>query len=476
MGLAARIAGAINVLTGRITEAQRQFPRREEERGFRRVSDRGDKALTLLDFQKQAKIAHFLWQRNGWGRRIIEFGTDFVVLDGFSFRAKDKTVESVLEAFWKDADNAWDRRQFERIQDLGIFGAMVFRAFVNEKNGHVKISPIDPSTIKKITIDEKNPIKITSIEVGEKTLEMIHVDDDPQSKTFNRLIGEAFYFGINTNSFDPKGNSDLITVADAIDAVDNIMFDVLTRIKLMNLFIWDIELEGASKEQCMDFRDELISDPPKPNDFRVHDEKEKWKELAPSLQSVEIDQIVRTVKLYILASLGYPEFAFGFGGDANRATSKEMSKIFLAKFKRRQAQIRFMFEHMFQYVIDQALIHGTINAEKVEKGEISLEFEVIVPEISPEDAAIKVDIIQGVVDSMTAALESGLIELDKARKIFNKFATDLTGMDFEENPEVSGGGSKSEGRVKGKDYWDLWKRINSRKQDSAQKSEEPSKG
>ena len=139
---------------------------REGEIGFRRLTARSDKELTPASWQKQMAVAHFLWLQNPMAYRILELVADFVVGDGFLYEAEDPEVDKIIDRFWTDPDNDLDMTQFDRYMELITFGTLVIRNFVNPVNGHVKLSPVDPSWIVEVVPDENIPGKARLLKVN----------------------------------------------------------------------------------------------------------------------------------------------------------------------------------------------------------------------------------------------------------------------------------------------------------------------
>ena len=427
-------------LAGRLLEAARyvigqreslDYPAttaRPEDQGFRRLTARSPKELSTFQWRKQMAVAHHLWLNNAMGKRIVEIFTDFVVGDGFIVQAKDPSVREVVDKHWTDPDNAWDLKMFERAQELGLFGLVVLRAFVAKENGHVKLSPVDPAWITELVPSPNKADQVQAIKVNiggaEETLKVIQKDTNPQSPTFGRLVGDCFYFAVNKLSYTMQGVSDLYQLADWLDAYDQFVFHSLERIVFLNAHLYDITLEGANDDVVKARASDLERNPPKAGGFRVHDEKEKWEALAPKINTAEVEELSRLVKLLILGAAGIPEHWFSFGGDANRATAESMNVPIFRKVKRRQAQWRDVLTSIVDFVIDQAIIAGRL-AKTVDKS-----FSVIPSDVSQKDAKASSDLLSSLTDTLVAAQNAGYVKPEVAAKMWASQASDL-GADVE---------------------------------------------
>lgn len=433
---------------------------REEDIGFRRLSARSDKELKPVDWQKQLSVAHFLWLQNPMAGRILELMADYVVGDGYSFEAPDELVSKVLDKHWFDPDNNWELLQFERYQEFMLFGTWAPRVFVSEHTGHVKIGPIDPSWIADIIGDKEIAGKATHLKIyknhnrsaeyasgsgGVETFRVISQDnrvnihdketgEEAPNKNFGRLHGEIFYFTANKLTFLLQGISDLFRVADWLDAFDQFVFSLLERINFLNAHLYDITLEGAEQKEVNERASYIAMNPPKPGSSRVHNEKEKWEALAPKMNSGEVEQIAKIIKMLILGSFGIPEHWFGEGGDVNKATAAEMGGPMHRKLKRKQAQWSAILSTILQFQIDKAIEAGVLptkilqgeDVDGKEKGDYrDLSFKIIVPEVSSKDLEAFASSLDKTTTALTNAVAANFITRAKAAGVWTKVAQEL---------------------------------------------------
>lgn len=407
---------------------------RPEDVGFRRLTQRSEKELTPTSWQKQMDVAHFLWLQNPMGHRILELQADFIVGDGYTFQAPDEEVKKILDRHWTDPDNAWDMKQYERYIELTTFGIWAPKAFVNKHNGHVKISPVDPAWIADLKQNMHNPGKVDQIKLqrgqGRKIdwHEVVKEEQDPTNENFGLLCGEIFYFPINKLSFTIQGISDLFRIADWLDAYDQFIFSLLERINFLNAHLYDITLEGAEVKEVEEMIQKLEDSPPTPGGFRVHNEKETWDALAPKINSAEIEQVAKLVRILILGAAGIPEHWFSVGGDVNKATAAEMAGPILRKMKRKQAFWRDVITQVLQFQIDQAIKVGRLSRLKIDENgktvKRDLSFQVIVPDLSAKDVALFAETLLKLTDALVAAVDASFMELKQAREIFASQASE----------------------------------------------------
>jgi hypothetical protein len=400
--------------------AQRANKETEEEEGWRSLSIY-KRDLPAVTFERQLSVAFWLYRHNPIAKRIIEIIQDFVVGSGIKFFAKEDRVQEVLENFWNDPYNGWALKQFQRVAELFLYGEQIYQVFVNEANGHVRLGYIDPQNVEKVILDPENaeqPIEI-KLKEKEQKLRVIRRDDDPFSETYGRLIGDVFLFQVNKISGSSRGISELFTLADWLDAYDQFVFQSLERANFLSTFIWDITIEGATEEECRLKAQELQRSPPKPGSFRVHNENTRWTAVSPDLGGVNLEQYSKVLRAIIQAGSGIPEHWLGTGEYITRATAQAMGEPTFRRLQAKQRYVQSMFEFMFKFVLDQAVIAGTLPAD------LDFSFTLRMPEISKTDLRTATETMSRLVQALALAAEEGWISRKAATKIFEMSMAEL---------------------------------------------------
>ncbi len=247
----------------------------------------------------------------------------------------------------------------------------------------MRLGYVDPLMIDEVISDPENcevvrevRLKSTAGQPG-KTLKVIQVDEDPQSETHGHLVGECFFFKVNSVSNSTRGRSDLLSLADWLSGYDEFLFNRLDRVALINAFVWDITLKGLTQEEIDRWLKNAAA--PKPGSIRAHNENVEYKAVAPDLKAGDASSEAALIKNHILGGAGFPGHWFAEGGDVNRAAAAEMGEPTIKRLSARQRYFRYMIEHIFRFVIDQSIIHNTLS------GNEDTGFSVITPEISVKD-------------------------------------------------------------------------------------------
>ena len=400
--------------------------------------DYGWTLLTRDDFRdldpvtqdKMQDIAFYLYDSNPIAHRIIEMKSDFIIGDGFSYKATDDNVQKILDRHWNDPVNNWDLKQDTKAKELGLFGEQFYPVFVNKYNGNVRLGYIDPVKVKQIVVDRKNPeilrkvILKTSRAGKEKSYDVVNIDDKRNSETYGKLVGDIFVFAINKVTNSTRGRSDLLSLADWIDGYDQFLFARLERANILNNFVWDITLEGMNDTDIKKWLEGQSM--PKPGSMRAHNEKVKWIAASPGLESGDASKEAQLFKMQILGGAGFPNLWFGEGGETIRAGAAEMSLPTMKHLRARQKYFKLMLRYIFSFVIDQAIIANKL-PEDVDKT-----FVVMAPPITKkQELRLGVSAMR-VTEAIMKAQEANYITDAEGKKLWRSFMKEVAGMDLSE--------------------------------------------
>ena len=352
-----------------VTKLKEAYPTAgsDVEAGWRSLNQQPNRNLDITTQKRMQDIAFYLYDSNPMAHRILELTKDFVIGDGYKFKAEDEAVQEILNNFWNDPDNNWDMKQDTKALELGLWGEQCYPVNVNKHNGHVKLGYLDPGLISQVKTARGNPENLTQVlyRIGKyaqkvRSLDIIKVNNDPRSALrFKKLEGDCFFFAINKVAWSSRGRSDLLSISDWIDGYDQFLFARLERAFFLNTFIWDVLCEGMNKNEIEEFAKTQL--PPKPGSIRYHNDNIKWSVVSPQLDSSEASGEANMFKMQILGGAGFPNHWFGEGDKTTRATAMEMGLPTLKKLKSRQQYFKYMLKHIFNFVIDQAIIHGVLD-------------------------------------------------------------------------------------------------------------------
>lgn len=429
-----------------------------DEHLYRRLSQ-SQRELPPVIQERALRLAWSLYESNPLAHGLVETIKDHVVGKGFNVKSADDEVQKVINTHWSDWVNNWDLKQHDRVRDLSLFGEQMYVTFVNNADGKVRLASMDPMHIRVVVPAIDNPDELHTIVINPKSrggtntftkedrfYRVIHVDEDPESPTYNRMVGaqtdsegkiteqfsvpggrrsytydgSCFFFAINKVQGAQRGRSDLLSIIDWLDSYDQILFNFVDRTLLMNCFIWDVTIKGANQNQINEWR-RTHSAAPKPGTVNVHGENEEWQDVSPRVNRAEFEVQQKTLKAQVLSAAGLPPHWFG-EQDANRASAVEMASPAMKRLVSRQLFCQYMIKQIIQFVIDQAIIKGKLPVPPEDK---PYTFEVSVPEMSNRDLTQASNSLLNVIEAMVIGMRAGIADQLTAQEIFVSMAKEL---------------------------------------------------
>jgi hypothetical protein len=233
----------------------------------------------------------------------------------------------------------------------------------------------------------------------------------------------------------------LIALLDFIDLNDQGMFNELERWSMLRSFIWKATIEGSGPKEQKEFLREQGLDqgkPPNPGTFMVTNEKTKLEAIQPDLKANDGTQISRMFQQYILGGAGYPDWFFGYSGNANLALAKEQTRPTIWRIEDEQKLVTKILTTIFYYRVQTAKATAKITKSGSLNISESPEWKIYCKNIYPKDLVQNAVSFQAIANTLSMADTGGLIDKKNAQKIFvfavNEMGYDhLTFEDIEEN-------------------------------------------
>ena len=405
---------------------------------YRRLTAQ-NRDLQPLKLQRIQNLSYALWQRNPLARRLVSILIDFTIGTDFSVKAVVRQpdaegnlvevedmpeVQEAWETSWADPYDGLSDEFPEVITDYFLNGELAIIPSKNPINGRITWGFINPVNIIEVATDPLNAFAPTAIKVqGEgmtepKVLKVIVPDMNPESATFGRLMGDVLFFRTNKLISQSRGCGELAEMIDWIDLLEKFQWNALEAAEVRNTFFYHERREGATQEQL----DALPAPaPPKTAQVIRTNEKVTYDIKNPDLSSYETDRLVKTYKTWVLGGKGYPDWFFGDGGETNLATAAEMSRPTMQMFKRKQREVKTIAQRIAMYVLDQAIIAGTIKP----KDDMVIDVEVSAYDFDRKDAAsVGAGFVQ-VVTALKMARDSNWIDDQTAKTIVDGVVTGL---------------------------------------------------
>jgi len=386
-----------------------------DEANWRKLTEDTGRDLTPVTQRRMQKMAHFLWEQNLLGNRLVELPLAYLLAEGVSLKVEDEENQLKLDEFWTDPINDMDLKLPKKVRELALFGEQIYPVFVNEANGAVRLGYIDPQLLETVVVDPDNPEQPIGLVLCKdkrgRALRYRVIVNGPE-QIFSRRTreiragftdGEAFYFRVNDLSSGRRGRSDLLAQADWLDAYDAFLFGEIERQNFLRAFLWDVTLKGANAKEVEERATKIFA--PKPGSVRVHNDAETWSAEAPNLQAADTSTAARLLRNHILGGASMPEHWFGGGGDVNRAVGAEMAEPTMKIYSMRQRMLKHMLESIGRYV----LMKRAASEAAIKWGEPAWRVQAVFPELAVKDTSKYATALAQVAAAAATAISSRLM-------------------------------------------------------------------
>lgn len=408
----------------------------------RLTRDARRKDLTPIEHERMLRISAWLWDRNPLAARVITRAVNYVMAEGVSVVAKHendavrKEIQRAIDAFWYDQRNDLERRIVKWCTDWRAYGELILKVTVNDADGLVRLAFVSPELVRDVET-ERDDIEIPSkLRILEKEgdskgtpYDIIRVREDKLRKvgTPGRMEGEVFYFAANTLSDMVRGRSDLLRMADMLDAYDQFIWNRLERQAMLMAFVWSVELTGATQDQVDDWV-KKNGGTPRPGSIQAHSDRVKWSPLTPSLGAADAAQESDLMLSVISTTEGMPAMWFGKENDPNRANGENLTGPTLKDMTGLQKEFRHVIASLVHFALDKALMSGAYKLP--DDLDTKRAFDVQFPELSVNDLGKAAQQISQMATGLTFARQNELIDLANAQEAFVQTLSPL-GLDID---------------------------------------------
>lgn len=408
--------------------------------GYRRMS--GDvtqrRDLAMIKQDRMFEIAYYMWDQSAMTKRLAKMDKTFLFAEPITVTSDDEAVKEIIDRFWSDPQNNMDLDFPDQMMWLGLLGEQCWPVDINKHNGHVRLGYVDPAGIREVYVNRMNVKQAVQVELvgtagrSGKKMSVIRTDGDPRHKSFNRLVGECFFFAINKPPNSPRGRSDLLTLFDWIDGLEQYGFNYLERAEFLLNFVWDITLKGMSEDQIRKWMED--NPPPQPGSQRAHNEQVEWKAVSPDIKAHDYSKGFEMGKSFIMGAAGRPESWFGGGGKAYQTEAEIFGQVPIKDLDERQLYVRHVLNKVIQFQLDSAVIVGRLTEKQAAAG-----FTVNMPEISKKDLVKLVNGVPQLTTALTVAEQNRWITRETATRMFAMVSSQL-GMEIDVEKELEAAG------------------------------------
>lgn len=393
---------------------------------FRRLSQT-TRDKDPLTYERSVNISYWMYSRNGFYKRLIDISLQAIASAGVKMVTEDETIQEAWEEFWGKPITGISNWFFKDMKEVSLSGEADWPLAMNPINGDLEIGYVDPLNVKHIKMLPGN------VRVPDKLFmkdRMMQADNsgkvfDIVKSQFGLLVGELIHFPINKPVNASRGLPALLAVIDHVDLYDQVFFNEAERILMKKLFIWDVKRTGSDDATNTEWIRKQFpgGQPPKAASVRVHNENEEWNEVSPSMDSSDSSEGIRMIRQGTAGGAGYPDFFFGWGGDVNVATAREMLGPTMWMIEWQQTEIVGFLTELFSVQL-QAWDHRKHLESGLVKSE-GAKWEIKANKAFPKGFVVQAQAFSQVSGAIAGAEASGIIGKKTATKMFVDSANEL---------------------------------------------------
>lgn len=436
--------------------------------GYARKTAKGLRDFSRLSNDQILNIAWILYQSNPLADRYFEIVRDHILGRGVEPSVADDDLRLIIEKFWMR--NKLDKQLKKFTVQLRLFGEQCYPVFVRQSDGQVTLGYIDPADIEHVVTHPANVLDLYAIILkmdattsrrkiyriirrdegivrGSRVLppqypdklvthEQVEVEGWEQllleSNGLSEYTGSCFYFSVNNVSNQPRGFTDLLQVADWLDADDETLFALADREQTGGYFSWIVTLDGVEQPEVEARAAQIGRRVPKKGQALVKNDKEHWEMAAPDLKQQGSIATSEALSDRAWGMLGLPKPWRGIGEDSNRASAAVMGEPTRKSLESKQDDIKEMIMDFLQFVRDQAEIAGGWRPVDEATGQI----EVTMPEMTKADTVMVSDTLSKLVDALDKAhTRLKVISRETAAKAVAKILAEI-GLEYDPAEEL----------------------------------------
>jgi hypothetical protein len=393
---------------------------------YRPITADKNRDLSSVSYARHLEIVHKLWLQNPLAKQIVRMYKNFTIGGGVKITAKDVRVQEIIDKNFMGGESMFGLMLPRYAEALSLTGELIFKPFINSVDGRMRYAYVDSAMVKDFHTDPEDIQTLESVELLAKsgtgkgeTLKVIKFNEKTKKHE-----GDCFVFRINNLPNGTRGFSDLLALADWLDAYDQFLFLSGERHVILNTILWDVLIEGGTPESIAKYK----KDNPTPTGrcARYHNEKVTWKAETPDLKTADTAEMFKILRTQTIGGAGFPLHWFGDGSDANYSTSKEMGWPTFKMLDERQGYFKYIIETLVNYSVSKAVEkRSSLNEAAGKEGVKDKSITIEMPELNLRDTAKGSSSFQQVIQGLVAAKTQGWISDETAVEIICNFAENI---------------------------------------------------
>lgn len=347
---------------------------------------------------------HAVYERNPLANTGIQYTADFVIGEGFNLTCKCGAVSDVLNTFIESTDNAIREYERQAIIGLQVDGELFLRIF--EGGGSVVAVPLRPWEIQWIETEAgffRRPLSY-------RVMLNQYIGDTGQQEydTTEIPAREIQHVAINRQAYELRGRPELYRVLPWLRADKEFVENRARQNHWRNSLLWLVRVANATPTVLASVIARW-SKPPTPGSVAVEGSNVDVQALSNSTGGADATEDGRRIKLQNIMGLRLPEYFFGDGYNANKATASAQQLPALTKFRDFQ---RVMVEQLW-YPLFKRVLQAAIDAGQLPP-EIHEEYSDGEPRTNEDGSPCMCDTLDAFEVNYTPTRDESLLEITQA--------------------------------------------------------------
>lgn len=389
-----------------------------------------------------------LYRANPLANRAIKIYTTYMAGSGFALSCNNPEVQQVAEEFWTAERNRLDRNHRNLARSHLLFGESILPVAADE-TGNTTIGLIDPARVSQILRNPLNNLILDQVlltnDLGHELepLLVVRTQTDPFEGDAGLMMGNTFAHLHDRIGAASRGTPFLLPIIDWLDGFDQVLWELLERLKAIRAFYWDVEVQGGQTE-LDDIEKRWGHLPPRPGSIRYHSTGVTVKAEAPVLGASEDVAAARFMLRHIATGAGLAPHWLGDPEDANRATAESMDDPVLRAIEDVQTEWKTIAEDAIRFAVDQKVKAKTLPTlvdRHTEDGQPTGDFipareavQVQVPALSDDDVVAAAGALAQVANAFVQLDLAGAAGPEVFRRVVRQMLPAL-GIPADELPE-----------------------------------------
>lgn len=329
-----------------------------DDRGWQQETIGAFHDKTAEEIQESYTNALKAWRKNPMAWRIITTISNFVLGDGITVTAKNRSINKFIKAFWSHPLNNIPIKLQEWSDELSRAGTLIILLFRDEDTGLSWVRELPVDRVKKLETRPNDYQTITA--VIEKPRRMGE-DEKVWRTTFHPSANEhdavAIVFTINKPVGALIGEGDLTSILPWLQRYSRMLEDRVRLHWALRMFYWFVTVpEGKVAETQKKY-----SRPPRDGSIIVKSKGEEWEVKAPAVRGQDAGHDMHSVRQMVYAGSNLPSHWFAEQDTSNLATARATQSPTERFLKRRQLYFIHILLTIIHTAYQRAYLKGKVS-------------------------------------------------------------------------------------------------------------------